>query len=154
MELGTIVALALGLPIGVLLAAFAIMWARRSSRRARISPDGFQELEIVVLGGYKPDAAVVGEGVPVRLKFTRLETEECSGRVIFSGLKFSRHLPPYRSTSVEFMPPARGEYLFTSDMGMYQGRLIVEAAETRPRLPYPFSRQRRSEPRAGRLEER
>ncbi|MHB0871161.1 MAG: cupredoxin domain-containing protein [Chloroflexota bacterium] len=120
-------------------AAVALLLMRRNGRRrreARLGPDGVQEMEIVVLEGYNPDVAIVREGFPVRLKFTRLENDECSSRVVFSDFKVDRRLPAYRTTAVEFLPPVRGEYLFTSEMGMYRGRLIVESASRHRWLPW------------------
>ena len=131
------------LALGILVAA-ALFLARLTAcagRRARLGPDGVQEQEIIVLDGYTPDTVVVQEGVPVRLKFTRLETTECSDRVVFSGLKVSRRLPPYRTTMVEFVPLIPGEYLFTCAMGMYRGKLLVEPRGARRfRLPWRSER--------------
>jgi Cu+-exporting ATPase len=114
--------------------ALLLSWSKGRSRcRARMGPDGVQEMEIVVLEGYTPNVAIVREGAPVRLKFTRLENDDCSSRVVFSDFKVDRRLAPYRTTAVEFLPPATGEYMFTSAMGMYRGRLIVEPAARRHR---------------------
>ncbi len=129
-----ILAALLGIPVAA--ALFLLTSKGRRRRRAQLGPDGVQEMEIVVLEGYTPEVAIVREGVPVRLKFTRLENAECSSRVVFSDFKVDRRLPPYRTTAIEFLPPARGEYLFTSAMGMYRGKLIVEAAAHRRWLPW------------------
>ena len=115
--------------VGILVVAALVLSALRGRRhRARVGPDGVQDMEIVVLGGYTPNVAIVREGVPVRLRFTRLEDEDCSSRVVFSDFRVDRRLQPYRTTAVEFLPPSSGEYLFTSSMGMYRGKLIVETA--------------------------
>ena len=90
----------------------------------------------MVLDGYNPEVAIVREAIPVRLRFTRLEDKECSSRVVFSDFKLDRRLPAYRTTPVEFLPPAQGEYLFTSSMGMYRGKLIVERAARRGWFPW------------------
>jgi plastocyanin domain-containing protein len=113
----------------VLLMVALLLYARsgRGSHRAKPGPDGVQEVEIVVLDGYKPDRVLVRDGYSVRLKFTRLEDNECSGRVLFSDFKLERRLPAFRTTVVEFLPPGPGEYLFTCGLGMYQGKLIVRA---------------------------
>jgi len=123
--------------VALAVAAFLLFMSRSRHRyRARVAPNGAQEMEIVVLDGYTPSTAIVREGIPVRLKFTRLESNEYSRRVIFSDFKLERRLAPYRTTVVEFTPPSPGEYLFTSDMGMYRGRLVVEpCARKRRRLP-------------------
>lgn len=115
---------------GMALLIVALLLYTRSSRgsqRAKPGPDGVQEIEILVLDGYKPAEVFVREGLPVRLKFTRLEDNECSSRVLFSDFKLERRLPAYRTTAVEFLPPGPGEYLFTCGLGMYRGKMIVLA---------------------------
>ena len=129
-----VVATLIGVPVVALL---LLSRKGRQRYRARLSSDGMQEMEIVVLEGYNPSVAIVREGLPVRLKFTRLENNDCSSRVVFSDFRVDRRLPAYRTTAVEFLPPASGEYLFTSDMGMYRGKLIVEAIRRHHRwLPW------------------
>ncbi|MGE5618241.1 MAG: cupredoxin domain-containing protein [Sphingomonadaceae bacterium] len=134
MDQFAVLATLFGLP-----AVVALLLVRRNDRRrreARLGPDGVQEMEIVVLGGYTPDVAIAREGIPLRLRFTRLENEECSSRVIFSELGVDRRLPAYRTTCIELPQPPRGEYLFTSEMGIYRGRLIVESSTHRYWLPW------------------
>lgn len=130
-----ILAIILGVFVGLAVLGFTLHGRRR--RRARLGRDGVQDQEIVVLDGYTPDVVIVREGIPLRLRFTRLENEECSSRVVFSDFKLDRRLPAYRTTAVEFLPPGRGEYLFTCTQGMYQGKLIVESA-ARYRLSWPW----------------
>ncbi|MHB0870508.1 MAG: cupredoxin domain-containing protein [Chloroflexota bacterium] len=103
---------------------------RGARQRALIAPDGVQELEILVLGRYRPDTVVLRCGVPVRLLFNRQEDTPCSERVIFSEFQQERWLAPFATTAVQFIPTRTGEFLFTCAMGMYQGRLLVEEPRT------------------------
>ncbi len=87
--------------------------------------DGFQDVTVTVRGEYSPKVVRVVQGVPVRMRFVREEDEECSGRVVFSGIGIERRLLPFSETLIEFIPEIAGEFLFTCEMGMYRGRLIV-----------------------------
>ncbi|MEV4061095.1 heavy metal translocating P-type ATPase [Nonomuraea dietziae] len=88
--------------------------------------DGVQEAEIVVRGGYSPDVIRVRRGVPIRLKFTRRESGDCTSRVVFPDFGVSRSLPAFATTTVELRPADAGEYGFACGMNMVHGRLIVE----------------------------
>ncbi len=123
----------IALLIGVVVLAAVVersILERRVRRRASTTPNGVQELEIVVRGRYRPDTIVVTRGTPVRLLFNRQEDVPCSERVIFSDEERERWLAPFAVTPIEFLPTRTGEFLFTCSMGMYQGRMIVE--EPRP----------------------
>lgn len=105
-----------------------------TGKRAEVGIHGIQEIEIRVKGGYDPDTVRVRAGTPVRLKFYRDETSECSDRVILDAFKINRELPAYQTTVVEFTPDAPGQYAFTCGMNMLHGRLVVEPG---PRPPPP-----------------
>ena len=98
----------------------------RRRRRARLAEDGVQELEIVVQGRFSPSTVVVKKDIPARLLFNRQEDDPCSERVIIPGLRQERWLPPFATTSLQFIPNHPGDYLITCSLGMYLGRLVVE----------------------------
>ena len=87
--------------------------------------DGFQEIEIVVKGGYEPSVIRAREGLPLRLVFDRQETGECSSRVVFPDFMVNKGLAPYQRTTVEIMPTASGEFGFACGMNMLHGTLVV-----------------------------
>lgn len=99
----------------------------RAAARARSQPGGVQEIDVTVQGGYSPPRIVVRRGVPVRLRFRRLDTSSCAERVIFPDFNVSRVLPVGEVTTVEFTPDCDGTFTFTCGMGMYRGTLVVEA---------------------------
>ncbi len=94
--------------------------------RAVLTSSGYQEQMILVKGGYTPDTIVVERGKPVRLVFLREEASPCSEQVIFDAFDKSARLPQGEQVAIELMPQAPGEYRFTCQMGMLQGRLVVE----------------------------
>ncbi len=98
---------------------------------AVITKDKVQEIMIVVNGRYRPDTITLKKGIPARLNFLRQENNPCSERVIFSAFNVERHLPAFRTTPVVFMPDRVGVFLFTCEMGLYRGWLIVKETDNR-----------------------
>ena len=88
---------------------------------------GVQQAYVTVKGGYTPDVIIVKAGEPVSLVFERQESSPCSERVIFKDFDISTLLPEGEKVTVEFTPEKPGEYEFACQMGMFRGRLIVEA---------------------------
>jgi len=114
--------------VGGVLLIGALAWFFFGPRKATRSEmrDGFQEVEILVKGGYSPSVVRVSEGVPLRLVFDRQETGECSSRVVFPDFDVNRALPPYQRTAVEIMPGRCGQFGFACGMNMLHGTLLVE----------------------------
>ncbi|HYG81289.1 MAG TPA: cupredoxin domain-containing protein [Pyrinomonadaceae bacterium] len=115
--------------IGGAAAIAFVLWyffGERERVAASLGTGGVQEIKITVRGGYSPDVVVVREHVPVRLNFYRDETASCSEQVVFQDFGISRHLPPFKTTSVEFTPDRAGEFTFMCGMSMMRGKLIVE----------------------------
>lgn len=117
------------LVIGLLLVAFIVwfFWLKRTKgARAAETSGGYQEVMVLVKGGYTPDTIIVRHGKPVRINFRRDETAGCSDKVIFADFQKSADLPTGKLVPVEFMPKEVGEFTFACPMGMFRGRLIVE----------------------------
>ena len=120
----------IGVLLGGAIAVAFVLWyffGERERVAASTGRGGVQEIKITVKGGYSPDVVVVREHVPVRLNFYRDETASCSEQVIFPDFGISRHLPPFKTTSIEFTPDRAGEFTFMCGMSMMRGKLIVEA---------------------------
>ncbi len=115
---------------GVLVNLF-LCWFFFGKRKAKVAKEveGVQEIEVEVRGGYSPDVIQVKQGKPVRLRFHRQETSECSERFILPEFQISRKLVPYGTTVVEFSPHRAGTFDFTCQMGMLHGKLIVQPSE-------------------------
>lgn len=114
---------------GLAVIAFVVwfFWmAKREGIKAALTPSGYQEVMILVKGGYTPDVIVVERGKPVRLNFRREETASCSEMVIFPDFNKSAQLPEGKTVAIELMPDKPGEYEFQCQMGMLRGKLIVE----------------------------
>jgi plastocyanin domain-containing protein len=116
--------------VGGLLAAGFIAWffwmKKEVGVRIGVTTGGYQEVMILVKGGYTPDVIVVEHGKPVRLNFRREETAGCSDTVIFPDFAKSSKLPTGQTVSIELLPKKPGEYEFRCGMGMLKGKLIAE----------------------------
>lgn len=113
--------------LGVMAFVIWFFWmAKREGVKAALTPSGYQEVMILVKGGYTPDVIVVERGKPVRLNFRREETASCSEMVIFPDFNKSAQLPEGTTVPIELMPDKPGEYEFQCQMGMLRGKLIVE----------------------------
>lgn len=99
---------------------------KKTGVRAAVNSRGYQEVLVLVKGGYTPDVIVLEKGKPARLNFVRAESSSCSEMVIFPDFKKSAQLPEGQTVSVEFLPEQAGEFEFQCQMGMLRGKLIVE----------------------------
>lgn len=116
--------------VGGVAAVGFVLWYFFGPRRATaaaVTESGVQEIKVTVKGGYSPDVIVVKAGKPVRLDFYRDETASCSEEVVFGDFGIAKHLPPFKTTVVEFTPEKPGEYTFVCGMNMLRGKLVVEA---------------------------
>jgi len=109
----------------IVLVNWYFFFSRRKAASAELKEMGFQEVKVIVKGGYSPDVIVVKKGIPVRLNFYRDETADCSDTIVFGDFKIRKPLPAFKTTAVEFTPEDEGEYDFTCGMGMMRGKLIV-----------------------------
>lgn len=90
------------------------------------SEGGAQVFNIVVKGVYSPNTLKVKAGQPVKINFRREESTDCSRFVSFPDLKIRKELPQSQTVAIEFTPDQPGEIAFACDMGMYQGKVVVE----------------------------
>lgn len=101
-------------------------WLSHSSTNGQVVND--QGTTIVVADGvYQPSTLHATAGQPLTLHFDRRDPSPCAEQVIFHGLDVSEFLDMGTITTVTLDNPPVGEYRFTCQMQMYQGRLIVTA---------------------------
>lgn len=117
--------------IGIILIAFVILlffvWVKFTNRQVGAQSTGkTQEVNIIVKGAYNPHVITVKRGVPLKITFDRQEDSDCSRFVNFPDLKIHKELTAFGKTMIEFIPQKEGEYPFSCDMGMYQGKIIVK----------------------------
>ncbi len=118
----------LGIILIILIIGLLGLWLRSQHQQeaAVVNATGAQEATIIVKGAYQPNVVTVQAGKPVVLTFDRQEDAECSRFVTIDRVHIRQDLPAHQKTAIRFTPEKPGEYSFTCDMGMYQGRLIVQ----------------------------
>ncbi|MFQ5702465.1 MAG: cupredoxin domain-containing protein [Gemmatimonadales bacterium] len=87
---------------------------------------GVQEIKVLVKDGYHPDTIPVEAGRPVRLRFYRDETVDCSARLIIEDFGIDRELPEFQTTEVEFTPDKPGDYPFHCGRSVMCGRVVAQ----------------------------
>lgn len=117
----------IGIILIVIVIALFFAWVKFTNRQIGAQITGrIQEVSIIVKGAYNPHLITVKKGVPLKITFDRQEDSDCSRFVNFPDLKIHKELPAFGKTVIEFTPAKEGEYTFSCDMGMYQGKFIVK----------------------------
>lgn len=99
-------------------------WSRREA--GAIETESGQKVTVVVKGAYSPNIINAKVGKPLTILFDRQEDSGCSKKVIFSDFDISEELPDFGQKEITVTPEKSGEYTFSCEMGMYQGKLIVK----------------------------
>ena len=81
--------------------------------------DGKQIVEVSVQGGYRPKKSVAKAGVPTVLRFSTLNTYDCSGAVRIPSMGYSAFLPATGKADVDLGTPQAGILRGMCVMGMY-----------------------------------
>ncbi len=89
---------------------------------------GWQVVDVVVDGGYRPAVIHARARVPLRIAFLRVDESECTERVIFSAPRLERHLALAATTTVDLPAQPPGEVRFTCGMGRFVGRIELTDA--------------------------
>lgn len=103
------------------------IWYTKNQQGVSAKTEGeTQVFDILVKGAYSPSVIRAKVGKPIKLNFKREESSECSRFVNFPDFKIRKELPEGETVIVNLTPGKTGEFAFTCDMSMYQGKLIVE----------------------------
>lgn len=118
--LGTILIIGV---VGLLIGYFK--WSKTEAA-AEVTEKGEQMITVLVSGAYSPNVIHAKKGQLLTIVFDRKEDTACSKKVIFSDFGISAELTDFGKTEVVFTPDKIGEFTFSCEMGMYQGKLVVE----------------------------
>lgn len=80
---------------------------------------------ILVEGGYSPEAISIPKGKTTRITFLRKDASSCLEEVLLPDFKIKKFLPLNQPVTVEVKPEKEGEYGFTCGMNMFHGKIIV-----------------------------
>ena len=76
-------------------------------------------------GIYAPSRIRLPAGQKNRLRFVRKDASPCAATVVFDDFSISEELPLDVPKDISLPPLEPGEYVFTCQMQMYRGELIV-----------------------------
>ena len=84
-------------------------------------------LDIIVENGvYTPALIKSKVNRPLTLRFIRKDPSPCASVVLFNDFDISQELPIGKPQNITITPTTIGEFPFTCEMVMYQGKLIIE----------------------------
>ena len=82
-----------------------------------------QTVDVVVHHGYAPDLIRARAGIPLRIRFRRIDDDPCTARVVFSSPHLERRLAGNATTAIDLPAQPAGEIRFTCGMGRYRARI-------------------------------
>lgn len=110
------------LVIGLLIYYF--FWSKREEKTTETAAQ--QKVTVIVKGAYSPNIIRAKVDKPLVIEFDRQENNDCSKKVIISDFNISEELPDFGKGEIKILPKKTGEFPFSCEMGMYQGKIIVE----------------------------
>lgn len=110
---------------GLALMALIVWWFWLARSGPTRKADGNAVDIVVDHGVYEPSVIETNAGDTLTLRFERRDASPCAEQVQFHGLDVAEHLPVGEITTLTLTPKQPGNYRFTCQMQMYQGRLIV-----------------------------
>ncbi|KKW23787.1 MAG: Cupredoxin family domain protein [Candidatus Kaiserbacteria bacterium GW2011_GWB1_52_6] len=83
-------------------------------------------VDIIVDGGYSPEAISIAKGKTTKLNFIRKDPQACLEEVVLGDFRIRKQLPLNQKITVELTPQRSGEFVYTCGMNMYHGKIIVK----------------------------
>lgn len=102
------------------------MFFKKKNEVKATQKGGFQEVRVLVDGGYKPESIVLKKGVLAHIIFDRQTDSACFDQVVFPDFDIKADLPVKEDFVIEVTPHEKGEFGFACGMDMYHGKLIVK----------------------------
>ncbi len=91
------------------------------------SPDSTDlNIDIVVKGGYSPQAVSIPVGKVTKLSFTREDPSSCLEEVVLPDFRVRKFLPLNQKVVIEIKPEKIGEFNFSCGMNMFHGKIVVK----------------------------
>ena len=112
--------------LGLLLIALIVWWFWIYKPREVAIGEGVVTI-LVENGIYEPSRIRLPAGQGGLLRFIRKDASPCAAMVVFDDFEISEELPLNTPKDIVLPPMEAGEYVFTCQMQMYRGKLIVSA---------------------------
>jgi len=116
----------LGIIIIIIILMLLFVYFKWSKKEVEAYGGKEQRVTVVVSGTYFPNVIRAKAQKPLIIIFDRREDTTCSKKVLIPDFNIAEELPDFGKKEIKFTPQKNGEFLFTCEMGMYQGKIIVE----------------------------
>lgn len=83
-------------------------------------------IDIVVEGGYTPEAISVPVNKTTKINFLRKDPNSCLEEVVIPDFRIKKFLPLNEKVTVSIKPEKAGEFAFVCGMNMYHGKIIAK----------------------------
>ncbi|WP_299975573.1 cupredoxin domain-containing protein [uncultured Pseudoteredinibacter sp.] len=110
--------------LGVALIVMIVWWFWLYKPQV-VSADNNTVTIVVDNGTYEPSRIQLAASQDTTLRFVRKDASPCAATVVFSDIDISEELPLNKPKDISLPPLPSGEYLFSCQMQMYRGTLIV-----------------------------
>ena len=87
--------------------------------------EAMEATNILVDGGYKPNAIKIKNNQPTTLTFIRKDPNPCLEEIVFPEFKIKKFLPVGAEVPITITPTKAGTYGFHCGMNMFHGRIEV-----------------------------
>ncbi len=94
----------------------------RNEKEVAVTSDS---VDIIVDGGYHPEAISIPFGKTTKLNFIRKDSNSCLEEVVLGDFKIKKYLPLNQKVTVELTPEKRGEFGYSCGMNMFHGKVKV-----------------------------
>lgn len=115
--------------VAALLIGFIVWWffaKRETSETEAVAEGEYQEVKIVVHGGYTPNTVVLQQGVPAHIVFHRKDPSGCFNEVVFPDFGIREDLPVNERFPIAIDTSQPGEYQYSCGMNMFHGKVVVK----------------------------
>jgi plastocyanin domain-containing protein len=99
----------------------------KGSRAEATAEGGVQKIEIVVDGGYKPEAVQLKAGVPAEITFLRKSASSCFDEVLLPDFGKQAQLPVNEPYTIQIQPDKEGVFTYSCGMHMFFGKIEVKS---------------------------
>ena len=83
-------------------------------------------IDIIVEGGYSPNAVSIPKGKTTQLNFIRKDSNSCLEEIVMGDFKIRKYLPLNQKVTIEVTPQKTGEFKYSCGMNMFHGKIIVK----------------------------
>ena len=83
-------------------------------------------IDIIVEGGYSPNAVSIPKGKTTKLNFIRKDSNSCLEEIVLGDFKIRKYLPLNQKVTIEVTPQKTGKFKYSCGMNMFHGKIIVK----------------------------